>query len=1377
MSTLRDLIGESPAIEALRQDIRRLLGARTTGRLPAVLLQGETGSGKGLVASILHGDGPRAKGPFVDVNCAAIPETLLEAELFGFERGAFTDARRAKPGLFQTAHRGTIFLDEVGLLPDLLQAKLLTVLEERTVRRLGATEAERVDVWVVSATNADLRAAVRERRFREDLYHRLAVLTLTVPPLRDRGPDILLLAERFLARACQEYGLPARRLASDAEARLRAHRWSGNVRELANVIERVALLAESETVTAEMLGLDEPTAIDAADPRSGVHLASARDAKREDLQSTLERTGWNITHTAARLGLSRTTVRARIERYQLRQGQVTDVASPVEASRADRVRPASHSPVVPTRLVEAPASPSVIRWERRPVTFVRVTLVLGNEEDLPDTSRTLELIVDKIRTFGGRIEEIGQGSLDATFGVEPLEDATRRAANAALTLVKGAESGEVAAKVRVALHAATVLVGRISDTAEIERADKRVASDELDALLAAAEPGAIVLTSATGPLLDRRFKLGTLSEAPGGGRRPLVLSGRRGTGLGFSGRMGSFVGRTHEMDLLETRWAAAAEGRGQVVGIVGDPGVGKSRLLWEFARRRSEHARVLEATVEVLAMPTPYGPVIELLRSYLGLAPGEDLRAVRAKVVEHVQDLDPAFAPLVPPLLALLDVAPDEPEWRMLDSPQRRQRTLDAVKALFLRESRRRPLVLAVEDVHWLDSESQAVLDTLVDGLPTANLLLIVTYRPEYRHRWGSYSYYTQLRVDPLRLSSATEFVHGLLGEHPSLADIPGRLVEWTGGNPLFLEEMVSNLAETGTLSGERGAYRLAAPVTSLQVPASVEEVLAGRIDRLDEGARALLQASAVIGRDVSYAILSPVAGTPDPGLREGLSVLREAEFLYEASTFPASEFTFKHALTQAVAYQSLPAGRRRALHARVLEAVEAIYADRPTEHVDRLAHHAFLGEVWDKALVYSRQAGAKAATRSANSEAVACFARALTALAYLPASREGTEQAIDLHLQLANSLVPIADFGAIGEHLRKAEELAQLLEDLPRLGRVLSFMSAYTWLIGDHHRSVEYGRRALDIAESVNDLTLRVRTNLGLGQTYHVLGEYQRAVAVLEQNVADLQGDLLGRRFGMVGVASVLSRSWLVWCMSELGEFDRVFPRAEEAVRIADAMNHPYSQLTAYFAMGCFRLCRGEIDDAVAVLERALELCRQWDTQMRLWFSGVAPALGHAYALSGRAAEAIPLLEKAVEQAVVSGNMFGQSLRTIWLAQALLVGNRPADAQRVASEALVLAHRHRERGHEVWIHGIIGDIAVQVEPSETAAQRAYQEQIALAHELGMRPRLAIGHLGLGRSYRRTGQVSKASEHLETAVALLSNMKMRLWRETAEVELSALGAG
>src|SRR5882724_1417948 len=256
MDELASLVGDSPKLEAVRRSIRRMVARDHGGqRLPTVLLQGETGTGKGLVASILHRLGPRARGPFVDINCAAIPDTLLEAELFGFEQGAFTDARRAKAGLFQAAHRGTIFLDEIGLLPEPLQAKLLKVLEEQAVRRLGATTAEPVDTWIVSATNTDLQAAVRQHAFREDLYHRLAVLTLWLPPLRERGRDILILAERFLARVSADYGLPPKRFTPDAEERLLGYPWPGNIRELRNVIERVTLLIDGDVVSADMLDL------------------------------------------------------------------------------------------------------------------------------------------------------------------------------------------------------------------------------------------------------------------------------------------------------------------------------------------------------------------------------------------------------------------------------------------------------------------------------------------------------------------------------------------------------------------------------------------------------------------------------------------------------------------------------------------------------------------------------------------------------------------------------------------------------------------------------------------------------------------------------------------------------------------------------------------------------------------------------------------------------------------------------------------------------------------------------------------------------------------------------------------------------------------
>ena len=289
MKVLADLVGDSAGIRSVRETVARLLARQQqeVRRLPSILIQGETGTGKGLLARMIHRAGPRPDGPFIDVNCAAIPDTLLEAEMFGFERGAFTDARRSKPGLFQAAHHGMMFLDEVGLLPEGLQAKLLKVLEERTVRRLGATRDEPIDVWVITATNEDMRGATREKRFREDLYHRLAVLTLTLPPLRERGGDILVLAQTFLERACREYGLPPKKLDADARARLRAYAWPGNVRELANVMERVALLTDERRRDAG--ALDELRRVLDDDQAAGsVRRSRQRPPDRLELVLTLE---------------------------------------------------------------------------------------------------------------------------------------------------------------------------------------------------------------------------------------------------------------------------------------------------------------------------------------------------------------------------------------------------------------------------------------------------------------------------------------------------------------------------------------------------------------------------------------------------------------------------------------------------------------------------------------------------------------------------------------------------------------------------------------------------------------------------------------------------------------------------------------------------------------------------------------------------------------------------------------------------------------------------------------------------------------------------------------------------------------------------------
>ena len=347
--------------------------------------------------------------------------------------------------------------------------------------------------------------------------------------------------------------------------------------------------------------------------------------------------------------------------------------------------------------------------------------------------------------------------------------------------------------------------------------------------------------------------------------------------------------------------------------------------------------------------------------------------------------LDRALEPLLTPLLALLDVPVDDPVWDTLDPPQRRQRTLEAVKRLLLRESQVQPLLVVFEDLHWIDTETQALLDSLIESLPTARVLLLVNYRPEYQHAWGSKTYYLQLRIDPLPPESAEELLHALLGEDRTLERLKPLLIERTQGNPFFLEESVQTLVETRMLAGERGAYRVTKPLEGLQIPATAQAMLAARIDRLAPEDKRLLQTASVIGKDVPFALLQGIGEMPEESLRRGLTRLQAAEFLYETSVFPDLEYTFKHALTHEVTYGSLLQDRRRFLHATIATVIERLYADKLGEQIERLAYHTVRGEVFDKAAQYLHTAGTRAVSRSVYREGVAYFEQALMALGHLP--------------------------------------------------------------------------------------------------------------------------------------------------------------------------------------------------------------------------------------------------------------------------------------------------------------------------------------------------------------------------------------------------------
>jgi DNA-binding NtrC family response regulator/predicted ATPase len=1435
------VVGQVPAIQALRAQIRHLAAFDAVGNpyAPTVLLQGETGTGKGLVARLIHDSGPRAPGPFLDVNCAAIPETLLEAELFGFEAGAFTDAKRAKPGLFEAASGGTLFLDEIEALPPALQSKLLTAIEAKRIRRLGAVVERPVDAKLIAATQTDLSASVSAGRFRADLYHRLAVVVLTLSPIRERGDDILGLARHFLRRYGEVHGLPPKGLSRAAEAWLLRYDWPGNVRELSHLMERVTLLSPDTIVASESL---ERLCL----PRLGAPLSAESTSTEGDtdppdeptrIRQALVQAEGNVMRAARLLGLGRGALRHRMRRYGIRVPRHESLTHASDSSAAEegfrpRVLPwrkngQTKLPLLQqdhiTDTLAGRAAPIIDSdWARKPVTILAITITFPEPPELeapgfePWTvaARWQQHIEEKVNGFGGLLLQRSPSLLVVAFGLPmTLEQLPQRAVHAALAIRQSvAEVGASTAQtsrpaVRLAMHDGTVLVdAKASDPA----ARALPVGETLTLpvrLLGVATPGDILLSAHAGRLAEGwcEFERREVRLSGGEGERlmayALIRLGAQPSPLARMGQraLSRFVGRERELATLRDILAQVHEGRGQVVGVVGEPGVGKSRLLYEFRRRlTSDQVLALEADCSSYGAAVPYLPLLDLLKAYFQLEERDGGPPIRDQIASRLRGLDDALSPALPAFLTLLDAPVDDPHWHALDPPQRRQRILEALKHLLLRESQVQPVVLIVENLHWIDTETQAFLDSLVDSLPTVRLLLLVSYRPEYQHGWGSKTFYAQLRLDPLPRDSAQALLQELLGDDTGLAPLKPRLIEWTEGNPFFLEESIQTLVETGVLVGAPGAYQLAPQAGAaprgrpdvgnhrelpqpldMRIPATVQAVLAARIDRLTPEAKAILQSAAAIGRDVPFALLQRIVELSAEQLRHGMATLQAAEFLYETRLFPEREYTFKHALTHEVAYGSLPQERRRLLHVRILAALEALYADRLGEQVDRLAHHAIRGEVWDKAVTYARQAGTKAVERSALREAAVAFEQALAALQHLPDSRATREQAIDLRFDLRNVLHPLNEERRLFDHLRQAEPLAEALGDQRRLGHLAGYLSVSLRRQGHIDEALASAQRALAIATTLGDVGLQVAANSFLGELYlWILNDYRQAVEPFRQNVEILHGPLLRERFGTTNVQSVVCRAQVARCLAELGAFAEGRAYAEDALRLAETVDHPYSFIWVCNGVGHFFLRQGALPQAIRVFERALTL------REAVNFPGIfrqcRVSLGSAYALSGRLTEALPLLERGLELEQ-SQPPFIRSLASlfpVWLGEGYVLAGRFEEAMRLGQQALEVTRAQKQRGYQAYALRLLGDIVAQRSPPELEeAEAHYRQALALAEALGMRPLQAHCHLGLGTLYAKTVMREQARAELATAIALYQAMAMTFWLPQAEAALAQLGAG
>jgi class 3 adenylate cyclase/tetratricopeptide (TPR) repeat protein len=1013
-------------------------------------------------------------------------------------------------------------------------------------------------------------------------------------------------------------------------------------------------------------------------------------------------------------------------------------------------------------------SRAALEGERKQVTVLfadlKGSMELLADRDPEDARKILDPVLERmmeaVHHYEGTVNQVMGDGIMALFGA-PLahEDHAVRGCYAALRMqeairrytdeVRRVHGVEV--QIRVGLNSGEVVVRSIESDLRMDYTAVGQTTHLAARMEQLATPGTIRLTANTLALAEGYVEVKSIGPIPvkglaepvevyelmGAGAARTRLQAARARGLT------RFVGRDTELDQLRRAAEEARRGRGRIVAVVGEPGVGKSRLFYEFIH--SHHVRdwlILEAGSVSYGKATPYLPLADFLRSYFKIDARDNTRGIRVKVTGGLLTLDEALKDTVPVALWLLDALPEDSPILALEPAERRRQTLAAVKRILLRENQLHPLMLVFEDLHWIDGETQAFLDSLVESLPASRIVLAVNYRPEYRHGWANKTYYNQLHIDPLPPESAEDLLDALVGKDPSTESLKRLLIERTEGSPLFLEESVRTLVETRALVGERGAYRLVQGPDTLQVPATVQAIIAARIDRLDPQQKRLLQAAAVVGTHVPFALLQAIVDVDEEALRSSLTQLQTAEFVYEAQLFPDLEYAFKHALTHEVTFGSVLQDRRRALHAAIVEAIEQLYADRLSEQVERLAHHAVRGRVLPKAVRYLREAGSKAVGRSANREAVAYFEEALAILAESSRTTQTLTDELEIRMALGPALIAVK-----GPTSPEVEALyRRTLELVDQLGAGASRFPALwgLWFVsytrGEYSVALQAGERLLETARNGDDTGQLLEAHHSLWPTLVSMGRPLDAISHFEQGLALYDRERHGTYAFLYGNHDPGACCLWHWGMAQwlLGYPDHAVGNMQDALRLAEELEHPQTTVIALWFSAWLHCQRGERDVAILNLERLVPLGK---------LHGFSPWVETAAAFIGAMTREHT---SAGELSGLIGHITSQKYLTAWrkitclclLAELCLDSGHTEEGFEVL-RSIPGEHRRAFAGPEIL--RVEGELLSRGEqPAVGEAKRRFVEAIELARGRGEKSFELRAATSLARLLNRQGRREEA---------------------------------
>ncbi|MBI3796153.1 MAG: AAA family ATPase [Deltaproteobacteria bacterium] len=1033
--------------------------------------------------------------------------------------------------------------------------------------------------------------------------------------------------------------------------------------------------------------------------------------------------------------------------------------------------------------------------ERKTITALFADIKGSMEliEDLdPEEARALidpalQLMMDAVHRYEGYVVQSTGDGIFALFGA-PLahEDHAQRALYAALRMQEEIKqyadrlrlAGRRPLEIRIGVNTGEMVVRSIrKDDLHTEYTPIGHSTSLAARLQGLATGGGIVVSESTYRLTDGYFELKALGAAQiKGVTEPVPLYEVLGIGplrtrLQVAARRGlvRFVGRQSELAQLQKAWELAKAGRGQIVGVMGEPGLGKSRIFYEFKLTSQSGCLVLEAYSVSHGKASPYLPLIELLKSYFQIHPQDEDRQRKEKIAGKVLILDRRLEDILPYLFALLGIEDPTSSLAQMDPHIRRRRTFEAIRKLFLRESLNQPLLLIFEDLHWIDSETQGFLDALSESVVSARILLLVNYRPEYRHEWGTKTYYTQLRLAPLSKDEAEELLTFLLGNDASFKTLKRLILEKTEGTPFFMEEVVQTLVEEHVLVGGRGNYRLEKAPTELHISPTVQGVLAARIDRLGMAEKALLQQLAAIGREFPLSLVRQVVLQPEEELYRLLSSLQSKEFLYERPAFPEVEYLFKHALTQEVAYGTVLQERRKALHEQTAQAIEALYRSSLDDHYSELAHHYSRSGNTPKAVEYLHLAGQQAAQRSATAEAIHHLTAALELLKTLPAAPERTQRELMLQITLGGVLQDTKGFAALEAErvFARARELCQEVGETPHLFPVLFGLGQSCVARAELQTARQLGEQCLRLAQHIQDPTM-------LGAAYSLLG-----TALQNQGELALAQEYLERGIMLYGPQQQ-DPSWsqdshprlnrIVPCLSIaamnlwfLGYPAQAQRRIQEALTLSRALTDPFNLAYALNVAANLHHFRKEIQAAQEQAEALITLSSEHGLSYRLaWGTSWR---GWALTAQGQRGEGIAEMRQGLAALQATGLGVIRSYLLGLLAEAYGETGQVEEGLTLLAEAQAAVHKNGERHLEAELYRLKGTLTLKqsevrsprsavnnpqsaIRNPQLEAEACFQKAIEITRQQGAKSLELRAVMSLSRLWQQQGKKEEARQLL-----------------------------